>query len=281
MSFRDNLQHLRATRNMTQEQLAMLLGVSRQTVTKWEAEKSNPEMDKLIDMCRIFDCTLDDLVRGDLTDRPREAVAMPSSGAPVDVCGYDEHMRGWAFSVATGVAVIILGVSAGMLFAMADLLPVRATRPFRGGVGRRSRWPGVSDSRGRAPFRVRQGPSLYRGFLYDRGEDACSRVRHACRRVRHRPHLRGSRRGAAERGHGPRGPRCRGDAGVHGCGRVAVHLLRHDERAHQRGSAQQDHRRRARVRGYPERANRRRHQAASAAEEKKQATSSARYAASS
>lgn len=87
MSFRDNLQHLRATRNMTQEQLAMLLGVSRQTVTKWEAEKSNPEMDKLIDMCRIFDCTLDDLVRGDLTDRPREAVAMPSSGAPVDVCG--------------------------------------------------------------------------------------------------------------------------------------------------------------------------------------------------
>lgn len=29
MSFRDNMQHLRATRNMTQEQLAMLLGVSR------------------------------------------------------------------------------------------------------------------------------------------------------------------------------------------------------------------------------------------------------------
>ena len=38
MSFRDNLQHLRASRNMTQEQLAMLLGVSRQSVTKWEAD---------------------------------------------------------------------------------------------------------------------------------------------------------------------------------------------------------------------------------------------------
>ena len=33
---------------MAQEQLAMLLGVSRQSVTKWEAEKSRPEMDKLI-----------------------------------------------------------------------------------------------------------------------------------------------------------------------------------------------------------------------------------------
>ena len=44
MSFRDNLIHLRAVNNMTQEQLAMLLGVSRQSVTKWESEKSYPEM---------------------------------------------------------------------------------------------------------------------------------------------------------------------------------------------------------------------------------------------
>lgn len=72
MSFRDNLQHLRATRNMTQEQLAMLLGVSRQSVTKWEAEKSYPEMDKLIKICQLFDCTLDDLVTGDVTQAPHQ-----------------------------------------------------------------------------------------------------------------------------------------------------------------------------------------------------------------
>ncbi|MFQ8867012.1 MAG: helix-turn-helix transcriptional regulator, partial [Eggerthella lenta] len=48
MSFRDNLQHLRDTRNMTQSELAMLVGVSRQSVAKWEAEKSYPEMDKLL-----------------------------------------------------------------------------------------------------------------------------------------------------------------------------------------------------------------------------------------
>ena len=65
MSFRTNLQYLRAERHMTQEQLAMLLGVSRQSVTKWEAEKSYPEMDKLIKMCQIFECSLDDLVQGD------------------------------------------------------------------------------------------------------------------------------------------------------------------------------------------------------------------------
>lgn len=69
MSFRDNLQHLRATRNLTQEQLAMLLGVSRQSVSKWEAERAYPEMDKLLKLCDLFGCTLDELVSGDLTGR--------------------------------------------------------------------------------------------------------------------------------------------------------------------------------------------------------------------
>ena len=72
MSFRDNLQYLRATHSMTQEQLAMMVGVSRQSVTKWEAERAYPEMDKLLKLCQIFDCTLDDLVTGDLTARSEE-----------------------------------------------------------------------------------------------------------------------------------------------------------------------------------------------------------------
>lgn len=72
MSFRDNLQHLRASRNMTQEQLAMLVGVSRQSVTKWEAERACPEMDKLFKLCQIFDCSLDDPVSGDFTDERKE-----------------------------------------------------------------------------------------------------------------------------------------------------------------------------------------------------------------
>ena len=117
MSFRDNLQHLRATRNMTQEQLAMLLGVSRQSVTKWEAQKSYPEMDKLLKLCQIFNCTLDELVQGDLTGRaPDPQAAPPVPDGPVtDVCGYDEHMRDYARKVPTGAALIILGVAVGML----------------------------------------------------------------------------------------------------------------------------------------------------------------------
>ncbi len=116
MSFRNNLQHLRATRNMTQEQLAMLLGVSRQSVTKWEAEKSYPEMDKLLKICQIFECSLDDLVQGDLTGRVLDSneSAIPS-GPPTDVCGYDDHQRMLAWKIPTGIAAILIFVGVALL----------------------------------------------------------------------------------------------------------------------------------------------------------------------
>ena len=82
MSFRDNLQYLRAQRNFTQERLAMLLGVSRQAISKWESGKAYPEMDKLLMICDLFGCTLDDLVLGDVR-APRsvpDATPEPSDG---------------------------------------------------------------------------------------------------------------------------------------------------------------------------------------------------------
>ena len=113
MSFRDNLQHLRATRNMTQEQLAMMVGVSRQSVTKWEAERSYPEMDKLLKLCQIFDCTLDELVQGDLTNRePTPELAVPVASLAEDVTGYDEFYRNYAWRMAAGVSCCILGPAA-------------------------------------------------------------------------------------------------------------------------------------------------------------------------
>ncbi len=118
MSFRDNLIHLRAENNMTQERLATLLGVSRQSVTKWEAEKSYPEMDKLIKMCQIFDCTLDDLVQGDLTGRvaPAKQIQIAAESQPADVFGYDEHMSQFAMRIAMGVASPILGIGIAIIF---------------------------------------------------------------------------------------------------------------------------------------------------------------------
>lgn len=108
MNFRTNLSYLRTSYSMTQEQLAMLLGVSRQSVTKWESGKSTPEMDKLLKLCEIFSCTLDELVCGDLTGREAQAF-QPATSAPVDLCGYDEERTSFAWHIALGVGCFILG----------------------------------------------------------------------------------------------------------------------------------------------------------------------------
>ncbi|WP_172135913.1 helix-turn-helix transcriptional regulator [Adlercreutzia sp. ZJ473] len=117
MNFRDNLVHLRAVNNMTQEQLAMRLGVSRQSVAKWEAGKSYPEMDKMLALCQVFSCTLDELVQGDLTAREADSsLAVSGSAQPEDVFGYDEQARSLASKVSNGVMAIILGVALCTLF---------------------------------------------------------------------------------------------------------------------------------------------------------------------
>lgn len=123
MSFRDNLQYLRATRNLAQEQLAMLLGVSRQSVSKWEAERAYPEMDKLLKLCDLFGCTLDELVSGDLTGRPTDVAShMPQAKAPQDVTGYDEAMRAFALKVSLGAVMPLVGLALCML--VSGIVPV-------------------------------------------------------------------------------------------------------------------------------------------------------------
>lgn len=68
MSFGNNLRYLRSMRDsMTQESLAEQMNVSRQTVSKWEADEATPSMDKLFELCDFFSCTLDQLLRGDMT----------------------------------------------------------------------------------------------------------------------------------------------------------------------------------------------------------------------
>lgn len=67
MSFGKNLQYLRRlSPNMTQEVLAERLHVSRQTISKWEMDQAQPEIDKALELCRVFSCTLDNLFREEL-----------------------------------------------------------------------------------------------------------------------------------------------------------------------------------------------------------------------
>ena len=62
MSFGENLKFIRKKRNITQKQLAQLLDVSRQSVSKWEADKSYPDSEKLVLIAKELDVSTDYLL---------------------------------------------------------------------------------------------------------------------------------------------------------------------------------------------------------------------------
>lgn len=64
-----NIQFLRKQKKITQEQLAEIMNVSRQTVSRWEADEVVPELNRLVEMCEIFACRLDALVRENVSDQ--------------------------------------------------------------------------------------------------------------------------------------------------------------------------------------------------------------------
>lgn len=68
MDFSEKLLILRKAKDLTQEQLAEKLDVSRQSVSKWESGQAIPELDKIIALSVIFDVTTDYLLKSSEID---------------------------------------------------------------------------------------------------------------------------------------------------------------------------------------------------------------------
>ena len=64
MNFNDRLADLRRRKGLSQEQLGYELGVSRQTVSKWELGQSYPDFQRLVLLSDYYEMSLDELVRG-------------------------------------------------------------------------------------------------------------------------------------------------------------------------------------------------------------------------
>lgn len=64
MNISDRIQALRKAKGITQEELADAVGVSRQAVSKWEAEQSMPDLERVVAMAEYFDVTTDYILRG-------------------------------------------------------------------------------------------------------------------------------------------------------------------------------------------------------------------------
>lgn len=62
MKFNEKLIQLRKNEGLSQEELGYKLNVTRQTISKWELGQTSPEMDKLKELARIFNITVDELI---------------------------------------------------------------------------------------------------------------------------------------------------------------------------------------------------------------------------
>ena len=61
MSIGEKIYELRTAKNLSQGEVADLLGVSRQSVSKWETDGAVPELDKLMKLCDLFGVSMDEL----------------------------------------------------------------------------------------------------------------------------------------------------------------------------------------------------------------------------
>ena len=80
MSFADNLIELRKLNNLSQEDIAEKIGVSRQTLSKYETGESLPDIERCRQLADLFGVTIDDLISYEKNDDYNMGYAIPPKG---------------------------------------------------------------------------------------------------------------------------------------------------------------------------------------------------------
>ena len=73
MTIGEKIARLRAKNGISQEKLAEIIQVSRQSVSKWEMDQALPQIDKVLLLCKFFDISADELLKGELPARFEKA----------------------------------------------------------------------------------------------------------------------------------------------------------------------------------------------------------------
>ncbi len=119
MTLGENIYNHRKRSGMSQDELAERLGVSRQSVSKWETDTAVPEVERLVAMSEIFGTTLDELVKGEKatqpdTERRGEATTAEPAFPMRKIAG--TILFCFAF-LAFLVLTILGGILSGLIFA--------------------------------------------------------------------------------------------------------------------------------------------------------------------
>lgn len=121
MELNENIGRLRRQLGISQERLAEELGVSRQAISKWESGAAMPEIDRLVQLSRLFGVTLDELLGVEGAGAKGEAPDLEALFARYDGQHKQQRRRALWLSAGAAGAVLLLFVLTGM-----QLLRLRA-----------------------------------------------------------------------------------------------------------------------------------------------------------
>ena len=123
MTFGERLMSLRRARGLSQEALGDMLDVTRQTVSKWERGDSTPELEKLVELSRIFGVSLDELAGIERTERPGDAAqAQPEQSVPG--AGWRWHYEYKSRRTLFGLPLLHINVGRGAMYRATGIVAI-------------------------------------------------------------------------------------------------------------------------------------------------------------
>ena len=112
MKLGEQLQRLREAKNMSREELAQQMNVSRQAIYKWENDKGYPDIQNLLKLSEIYETTIDELIKSDSTFQDKINIDINIDGDKKKDA--DEEMLHPGFYI--GIGIIFLGIFLGLIF---------------------------------------------------------------------------------------------------------------------------------------------------------------------
>ncbi len=137
MIFADKLIKLRRQKGWSQEELAEQMSVTRQSVSKWESMQSLPDLDRILQLSKLFGVSTDYLLKDEIEDE--QAEEQEQSGRYVTVQEADDFLtakKAVAVPVSIGVFLCILSpICLLMLGALSENTKNRISENMAGGLG--------------------------------------------------------------------------------------------------------------------------------------------------
>lgn len=119
MTLGEKLAKLRKGKNITQEQLADYLGVSRQSISKWESDIAYPETEKLVRISELFECSLDYLLKESITEKEDKTEVSDAQKSRVDTLAFslnrilDFHYEYKSQKTFCGIPLVHINIGRG------------------------------------------------------------------------------------------------------------------------------------------------------------------------